>query len=461
MAWIIALLLPILLFLIAWFVLAKNDWFFTFVREGTAKAVMNAEAFERIVFRWKGHFMDEEDNIWEEEDWEAANEHGLRKGKEKTGFAEKTVKEKKVEGRIFGGLFWIGLPPFKTIHKYPLRWTDFRQTEIDGKTVLKLQFHDEEDRDFVMLKPAVYGIEVEEIETRPPERIRVTPQIPITMRVVNARLFLFVAPPTPLEDILVRMSALMRQRISMSTVDEIIALHGQAEKIWEGWDVVKEARKILKATKVAGVKDEKLIKDTSPRCGLRVAEKGIEVKGLKTPPGIQEAMEERKKQDMLAEARAGTTMGSLISSEAVARGKSKEAIQREIDQDPDRREKVWQDAKEMILKKLAMESGGYVHGEFPQGSTLETLITLAKRMPMGPLGESPAKELAKGEEKKSEENPAYPILSTLPSNLPKKLTKKDMKELKEELDKLPEEERDKWLKWIAWATANRQITTGK
>ncbi len=411
MGWIIlgilgiVILLPVLIFLVAWFVLAKNNLFFTFVEEGTAKAVMKAGEFERIIFRWKAHFMDEEDNIWDEEDWEVSlTEEGARVRKEET---EEKVKEKKIKGRIFGGLFWVGWWPFKKIHTYSLRWTDFRQAEETGKTVFKLQFHDEKDRNFVMLKPAVYGIEVKDVETRPPERIAVTVQIPVTMRVINPRKFLFIAPPTPLEDVLVKMSALMRQQISMSIIDELITLQGQAEKIWEGWEIEEEeVKKILGIEKVPGIKEEKLIVDTLPKWGLKVAEKGVEIKTIEPPPDLQKAMAEKRKQDMLAEARAAEIMGSIVSSEAVARGKSKDEIQKEIDQNPLRQTEVWKEVweigKEFTLKKLAMESGSYIYGEFPQGTSLEGLMTLLKRMPMS--GESPAAEV------KGEEKPSWPAL---------------------------------------------------
>ena len=453
-------------FLVVWFWLVPSNIFFSFVNEGTARAVMEAGELERIIFRWKNHFMDQEDNIWDEEDWEVLSRgEGTRKGKQGTEFEKKIVREKKVKGRIFGGLFWVGWWPFKKIHTYPLRWTDFRQyqDEKTGKMIFKLQPHDEPERDFVMLKPAIYGIEVEGVETRPPERIAVTSRILTTMRVINPRKFLFVAPPTPLEDVLVKMSAHMRERMSLSVIDELITLQGQAGKIWEGWTVTKEAKKILGIGKVPGMKDEKLIIDTLPKWGIRVAKEGIEIRTFEPPPDIQKAMAEKRKQEMLQEARATETMGSIISSEAVARGKDKKEIQKEIDQDPLRRTEAWNTGKELTLKKLAMESGSYLYGEFPQATTLEGLIGLNKRMPMGkqPEAEEPVKTAQVAEPEKEKEPTPEP--ESEPENeiekllSQKEMTQEDLAKLKEVLAKVPKSVREKKGQELARKTYSGEI----
>lgn len=470
MAWIIIVPIVVLvsLFLVIWFVLAKNGWFFAFTKEATAKAVMKAEEFDRIIFRWKGHFIDEDDNIWEEEDWGAADKSGFREGKVGTEFSGKKVKEQKMRGRILGGLFWIGLPPVNTIHKYPLRWSDFRQVEEGGKAVFKLQQHDEPDRDFVMLKPAVYGIEVEEAETRPPERIEPNLKVPVLMRVINPRKFLFIAPPTPLEDVLIKISALIRQRIGMSTLDELITLQGQAETIWEGWDLSEEAKKVLPIQRVLGMKDEKLIKETLPNFGLMVAEKGIDIKNITPPPDIKQAMVEKRKQDFEAAGRAEKIRGTVISAVVRSTGKDEKEVQDEYSKDPGEFNEKHKGIREDTMNTVLAENGAYFRTEALGNTGLSgeiiPLIGAIKNMLPGLLDKGSTRastETGKATEKPEENKPAKSILATLPSSLPRTLTKEEMAEINKEIDTLPKKDKDQWLSWIAFQTGKGRLKTEK
>ena len=178
---------------------------FTIVKEGTAKAVMTLGKFSRVIFQWENHWMDVEWNIWRE----GEKESPIR-----------AENEKKIRGRIFGGLYFY-IWPLYGIHKYPLRWTDLRRVEETEEKIEKPQFHDEELK-YVMLKPAVYWTKLFKVETLPPERIPVNIEILVTMRISNPFRFLFVAPPTPLEDVLARIDALMRAIVGMLKIDEII-----------------------------------------------------------------------------------------------------------------------------------------------------------------------------------------------------------------------------------------------
>lgn len=373
---------PIFFLLLA-LALAKINIFFTIVPEGTAKVVTKGNVFERIIFSWQSHFMDSSGNIYDTEKFNSVSD-GIWEGKEGTDFAGKKVKEQKVKGRVFGGIFWVGVWPFYKIHTYNLRWTDIHQDESGG---FKIRSHEENNRDYIMLKPALYAIEVKEAETKPPERIRTTVKVLITMRITNPYNFLFVAPPTPLEEIIAKVSVLVREKVGSLTADEIIYLAGEKSTLWEGF------------------KKNKLVTETLPKWGVRIAEMGIEIKEIGFPVKIQEAMEQEKAQSLRAKGRAKEIMGPVMDVLVSYTGRTAEEIQKEINNNPELRKMIFNMAARLNLKKLAMETKSYMYGDFPQGTTLEALLTLLKRMPQGASTTDDAKKERR--EATPEEKKAY------------------------------------------------------
>lgn len=350
MGWVILVLLNILVIGML-FLFCR----FTKVEEGTAKAVMSFGGFRKIIFQWKDHWMDEEGNI-------------LKKDEESEG------KRKKVGGHIFGGLWWYGFWPIHKIHRYPLRWTDLRRVEEAGEKIEKPQFHDE-ILGHVMLKPAVYWTKIFKVETCPPERIPVDIDILITMRIVNPYNFLFIAPPTPLEDVLARIDALMRARVSMLTVDELIALRGKSEVLWDGGEGI------------TGLKDEKLIKETLPKWGLEIAEKGVDIKSIGLPPEYQKAAAAKREQEMIAAGRSEKIIGTLISSAARAVGRDEKEVQVDCFKDPKAFYAKHKIIIENIMSQLSWEEKAGLRietpGATPFGGEFLRLIGAALRMPMG------------------------------------------------------------------------------
>jgi len=398
---------------------------FTTVDEGTAKAVMVFGEFSRIIFRWKKHFMDEEDNIWEEEDWEILSK-GIRtrkikitvNGEEQERIEE--VKEQKVKGRIFGGLF-VYFWPFQKIHRYKHRWTDIRLQQAR----MEVEFH-EEDLNYVLLKPAVYAFKLTAVETKPPERIPVDVLVLVTLRIRNPYLFLFVAPPTPAEDILARVSAETRALVTSCEIDELLKLKGAG--FWE----------LLTGAKV--------IEDTLRKWGVKLAEKGIEIREIDLQPEYQKAAAARRIEQMRAEARGMKIAETMVGAEATGRGRKIEEIQGEIDTDLSRRQEFRETANDLIIRELSMERDALTRIEVPQGTTFEGLFALlGGKLPGKPPEEKPTEEKekeAKGE-KAEEKTPAGPGEF-------RKLTK-------EEVNKLSKEERDRYLRELAERTMRREI----
>jgi len=421
MAWIILVVLVVLCFLFVRF---------TRVDEGTAKALMVFGEFSKMVFRWKNHWMDIEGNI-------------RKAGEKSEEGSEKKEKNKSWDQKIFGGLivyFW----PFQRIHRYKHRWTDIRLRQAE----MEVEFH-EEDLDHVLLKPAVYAFTLTAVETQPPERVPVDVLVLVTLRIQNPYLFLFVAPPTPIEDILARISAETRALVTGCGLDELLRLKG--ESFWEK------------------MKGAKVIEETLEKWGVKLAEKGIEIREINLPPDYQKAGAAKKVEEMRATGRAEQIMGTVISAVVRASGQSESQVQAEFQKNPEDFYKKHQCTIDNTITKLSMEEGAYVRIETPGatgfGGDLLRLIAAWKKMPTGSLEERPA-ENKEGEEKgkkREKKTPTKSILSILSSNPSKKttLTEEENKKLKEELDKLPEKKKNEWLDWIAMATARGQIRIEK
>lgn len=368
---------------------------FVIVKEGTAVSIMTFGKFWMILFQWEGHWMNEKWKI-------------LREG-------EESKYKKKIAGlRILGGLYLYGIWPIHRIHHYKHRWTDIRIRET-GK--MDLEFH-EEELNHILLKPAVYAIQLFAVETAPPERIPVDVLVLITLRIENPFLFLFVAPPTPIEDVLARISASMRPIITGCRLDNLLRLKGESFWMEEKKEKPEEKRPLLKGTKV--------IEDTLKKWGMKLADKGIEIKEIDLPPEYQKAGAAKKEQEMKAAGRAEEIMGTVISAVARAEGRDEKKIQVEFRTNPQAFYQKHQPIVDNTITKLSMEEKAYLRIETPGatafGGEFLRLIGSWLRMPMGkPEGEKPAKE-----EKKEEKET-------------KKDEEKEMDEAEKEMEKLTAE----------------------
>lgn len=121
------------------YLLARLDLFFTFVREGEAKIVVRGERYQRTIFSLKGHRISSDGTI------------------------ESTSNEprKKIWERLFG-VYWVGIPPFQTIHRYFLRWTSYKPKGVDGKKAPEVN---EETLSSVFIKAKVYYGLILDVET--------------------------------------------------------------------------------------------------------------------------------------------------------------------------------------------------------------------------------------------------------------------------------------------------------
>ncbi len=173
--------------------LARHNLFFTLVEEGEAKNLLHNRAFIKVVMKYHGFYVDERWNVKSsqrrkqmtveqaEQFTETLNAKRRKEGKkELKPWDGKERREKDswwlriVNKFMGGGLIWVGIPPFDSVHTYEFRW----QTLKEGKVV----FH-EELLDYVFVKSAPYFVKLEEVETKGMVPLNI--EMLLTIRCIN------------------------------------------------------------------------------------------------------------------------------------------------------------------------------------------------------------------------------------------------------------------------------------
>ena len=208
-ALVIAAVIGGVFFYFVWRFLApsESNRSFTFIDEGTAKVVVKAGKFDRALIQWNGYTLDKNWNVVPD---------GTRVG----GMVHKEP------WHPFGGLRFYGIWPIKDIFTHRLRWNDLRQGQAGEGEAAGVRFHDEQ-LDYVLLRPDVYWTKLSKAETKPPERIPVSVEFLITMRVINPYKALFAAPINWVDNVMARSDALFRSFVSGSSLDSLLKTKGR------------------------------------------------------------------------------------------------------------------------------------------------------------------------------------------------------------------------------------------
>lgn len=331
-------------FLLIWFWLAPQNYFFTFVKESTAKIVVRGDAFSRALIQWKGYTFNDK--------WDVVPSRGRERW------------------HPLGGLRFYGIWPIWDILIYTLRWHDLQRT--GGGEVETPVFH-EEVLDYVLLRPDVYWTKVLRAETGGEERIPLDVEFLTTMKVVNPYKVIFVAPISWVENVLLRLAPIYRGLIASKSLDELLALKGKGEQIQD-----------------ALMRDGKfnLIKDVlEQEWGIKIEENGIQIKDIDLPKDYQDAAAAQRRQQLEAGGRAAEAIGTVISMMAQARGKTEEEIKKEINRNKTMRREFLDLAKDLAVRKLGIEGRSYLDIRVQGAKGLERMIlnSLAawQRMPGG------------------------------------------------------------------------------
>lgn len=226
--WLLFVIVLLLFLLNVYFVLAPRNLFFTIVPEGRCKAVMKLGQFQKFLIQWRGHTFDSEWNVVEEEE----------------------------EHHLFGGLRWVGIPPFWRIHEYEFSWTG---VDVDGNLVP----HKKEELDYVLLMEDVYWCKVSAAEDL--NLLPLDIELLITMRVVNPYKAMFKVQNWN-EMVMNRITPLLREYVAGVPYKELI--QKKTEKKEEFYRKLNET---------AG-------RDFEENYGVCIINNGIEIKNIDPTP---------------------------------------------------------------------------------------------------------------------------------------------------------------------------------
>ena len=167
---------------------SKKNVLFTQPKEGTAKAVLRGESFDKMVMAWEGHHLNSPGSAWyntSRPDWEVLLNHQ----KDKPDRNPIWTREKWMNGRSFlekkFGVYWVGIPLFKKVHTYMFEWTEETQS-TDGTYKAWPRKH---QTDFIYVKDFPYHITIKDVETS--DNIPVKVQYVLTLRINNPHKALF------------------------------------------------------------------------------------------------------------------------------------------------------------------------------------------------------------------------------------------------------------------------------
>jgi hypothetical protein len=206
------------------------------------------------------------------------------------------VIEGKEPWHLFGGFRFYGIWPLFDVFIYRLRWNDIhRSRERDGN-MEDPSFHDKW-LDYVLLRPDVYSTNLQGAETNPSERLALNVAFNVTMQVVNPYKTIFVAPPNWVENVMVRLDAVLRGFIAAYTLDQLLVMRGDETGVWEK------------------LGQDPFIQRTLQEWGILIPEGGIQMRDIGLPVELQTVAEAKRVEELRAE---GARQAVLVAAEAEA-----------------------------------------------------------------------------------------------------------------------------------------------
>jgi len=228
----VAILLTIIVavFGVPYFILAPQNMWFTFVKEGTAKFVLRGDKFEKALIQWEGYTLDKDWNVIEgKEPW-----HPL------------------------GGFRFHGLWPIFDIGRYKFRWTGVTE---DGRIQ-----HKEEWLQHMLLKDDIYLAQILQAEDE--GLLPLDVDLFLTIRIANPYKARFRIQNW-LETVINRIQPSIRRYIAETRYEELITKSQTAGQ--EMWERLNEA---------------KLLDEFKDRYGIDV--RAIELRQINPPQGYRE-----------------------------------------------------------------------------------------------------------------------------------------------------------------------------
>lgn len=366
--WLSAYLMETVMTLVGILMLACALLVFTYVKEAKGKVVARLGGFKKAIITWEGYRLDKEWNV---------------------------IKNGILSRLHFGGLHFVGFWPFDRILKYRKRYQTLHI--VQGKDESQVVFREEEFED-IPLQPTTYVTIERDVETKPPERLRVSVTFLFTYEITNFYKALFRASISFHEKAKEHLDTVLVSWITKQDVDGLLTAQRDPEKLWS---------EIQKDPVIGMLRDD---------WGIHILEKnGIRVQDIQFPKEYQDALAlkkktaleaeaAKKKMEIEAKARASETMGTVIEMLHQESGLSKKAIKQQIKDDPEAFVKKYKPILEknwdLLNRKIAIEGKSFmdirVEGAEGIERALLNIITAWQRIPQGKGGE-------KKEEKPKEE----------------------------------------------------------
>lgn len=274
--------LAIAIFFSIYFLLAPNNCFFTFVKEGTAKYIVRGDKFERCLIQWEGYTFDYSKP--HPEKWNVV------KGKEPR--------------HPFGGLRFYGIWPIFDVYIYQFSWTGVNERR-------ETQPHDKVWLDYILLKDDVYLCMVSGAEDK--DLIPLDLKIFLTIRIVNPYKAKF-AVQNWLETVINRMEPSIRQYVAQYSFEELIPKKQTVGS--EMWNKLKETGLIGRMEDPEGQRGEFI-----DRYGAEV--RAIEVQDISPPEGLQKIILAKTTAEKEAAAEIARARGDKKATIIRAKGEEK------------------------------------------------------------------------------------------------------------------------------------------
>jgi hypothetical protein len=354
--------LVIYFFLQIYFRLAPNNLFWCFVQEGTEKTIMEAGQALKGLIQWKSHVLNENWDIVEGE-----------------------------EKYPFGGLRWVGLWPKRYIYTYGLRWTS---VEENGMSV-----RHEAELDSVLLKFKIYAMKIEGAEDS--NRIPLDIDIFVTLRVVNPYKAMFIAEDY-LELVLNRTGPLFREYTASYNWEDLISQKQKGENaIWE---------RLEKGGMVSTFDDDgnlQKIGEFERDFGVRIKNRGIEIKAITPDPKYQEAATKEYLAGKEAK-RIAIEAGAITAMMAESYGITIKEMQKRIEASTKYKREFMDYHKDIMQRKIAIDGKSFLDirvdgAEGIEKSALNLMGAWQKISSMLKANNSQQEEKQKPESLKSEE----------------------------------------------------------
>lgn len=149
----LAVVMLALFFFLPW--LAEEDILTTKVKEGTGKAIMRGNSFDRFVMSFEGYHLNDPKAPWFDPavtPWERIW-HGKEHDRE---------FDKRSWLLRYLGLYWVGMPWANSVRKYHFEWNETK-TDQDGKKVIWAR---DAQTDFVYVSEFPYAVVADKAETQ-------------------------------------------------------------------------------------------------------------------------------------------------------------------------------------------------------------------------------------------------------------------------------------------------------